>query len=31
MDEEGNVTRLVEEERQQKMLEFQEQIDLYCE
>jgi hypothetical protein len=31
MDEEGNVTRLVEEERQQKMQEFQEQIDLYCE
>jgi len=30
VDEEGNVTRLVEEERQQKMLEFQEQIDLYC-
>jgi hypothetical protein len=31
MDEEGNVTRLVEEERQQKMQEFQEQINLYCE
>lgn len=30
MDEDGNVTRLREEDRQQKMLEFQEQIDLYC-
>ena len=30
VDEEGNVTRLREEDRQQKMLEFQEQIDLYC-
>lgn len=30
LDEEGNVTRLREEDRQQKMQEFQEQIDLYC-
>lgn len=30
VDEEGNVTRLAEEDRQQKMVEFQEQIDLYC-
>lgn len=30
MDEDGNVTRLREEDRQQKMQEFQEQIDLYC-
>jgi type IV secretory pathway VirB10-like protein len=30
VDADGNVTRMVEEERQQKMQEFQEQIDLYC-
>jgi len=30
MDEEGNVTRLDEETRQQKIQEFQEQVDLYC-
>ena len=30
VDAEGNVTRMVEEERQQKMQEFQEQIELYC-
>lgn len=30
MDEEGNVTRLDEDMRQQKIQEFQEQVDLYC-
>ncbi|MTI64104.1 MAG: DUF4124 domain-containing protein [Methylophaga sp.] len=30
MDQEGNVTRLTEEDRQQKIQEFQEQVDLYC-
>lgn len=30
MDEEGNVTRLREEDRQQKMQEFQQQIDEFC-
>lgn len=30
MDEEGNVTRLSEDERQQKLQELQEQIELYC-
>lgn len=30
MDEDGNVTRLSEEERQQKLQELQEQIELYC-
>jgi hypothetical protein len=30
VDEEGNVTRLREEDRQQKMQEFQQQIDEFC-
>ncbi|WP_438971369.1 DUF4124 domain-containing protein [Methylophaga sp.] len=30
VDAEGNVTRMVEEERQQKMQEFQQQIDEFC-
>lgn len=30
IDADGNVTRMVEEERQQKMQEFQQQIDRYC-
>lgn len=30
MDQEGNVTRLTEEDRQQKIQEFQEQVELYC-
>lgn len=30
LDEEGNVTRLREEERQQKIQEYQEQVDQFC-
>jgi len=30
VDAEGNVTRMVEEDRQQKMQEFQQQIDEFC-